>query len=118
MATLNMASEQILTSLANNDAPVLETIAQMNLDTFERSGLDETTYHLVRLAALVGMQGPPMSFLVNGTAAVDAGIRSEQFQGVLTAIAPIVGSARVVAAAGNMLRALGIAAAAEEESAE
>jgi 4-carboxymuconolactone decarboxylase len=112
MATIDEAAQNILSSLAESDAPVLETVALMHLDTLERSGFDARTYHLVRLAALVAIDGPPMSFLVNGRAAVDAGVTMEEVQGVLTAVAPIVGSARVTAAAGHILRALGMAAAA------
>lgn len=114
MATINQASQEILKRLANEDAPVLETVAQMHINTLERSGLDEKTYHLVRLAALVGMEGPPISFLVNGSAASAAGLRLEQLQGMLTAVAPIVGSARIASAAGHILRALGYAEVLEE----
>lgn len=114
MATTDLAPETILKSLADSDAPVLETVAQMHFDTLERSGLDERTYFLVRLAALVGIDGPPVSFLVNGAAAADVGLRLEDLQGVLTAIAPIVGSARVAAAAGNILRAVAYAEDAAE----
>jgi 4-carboxymuconolactone decarboxylase len=116
MATMNQASQEILKSLANEDAPVLETVAQMHVNTFERSGLDEQTYHLVRLAALVGMDGPPVSYLVNGSAAAESGVKMEQLQGMLTAVAPIVGGPRIAAAAGNILRALGIAVALDEET--
>jgi hypothetical protein len=39
-----MRPEDQLGALAQGDAPVLETLAQMHLDTLERSGLDERTY--------------------------------------------------------------------------
>jgi alkylhydroperoxidase/carboxymuconolactone decarboxylase family protein YurZ len=109
-------SEEIMSSLASGDRPVLEAIAAMNLDTLALSSLDPQTYVLVRLAALVAVDGPPASYLVNLGLASDVGITPEQVQGVLTAIAPIVGSSRVVAAAGNALRGLGLAAVAAEET--
>jgi alkylhydroperoxidase/carboxymuconolactone decarboxylase family protein YurZ len=109
-------SEEIMSSLASGDRPVLEAIAAMNLDTLALSSLDPQTYVLVRLAALVAVDGPPASYLVNLGLAADVGITPEQVQGVLTAIAPIVGGPRVVAAAGNALRGLGLAAAATEET--
>lgn len=109
-------AEGALSALASGDRPVLEAIAAMNLDTLGLSTLDPQSYFLVRLAALVALDGPPASYLVNLGLASEAGIAPEQVQGVLTAIAPIVGSARVVAAAGNALRALGLAAVLDESA--
>jgi alkylhydroperoxidase/carboxymuconolactone decarboxylase family protein YurZ len=93
---------------------VLETLAEMHLDTFERSGLDAKTYFLVRLAALVAMDAAPASYLLALATADQAGVGAEDVKGALAAIAPIVGSARVVSAASNTLRALGLAVAASE----
>ena len=47
--------QDVLGSLAREDGPVLEAIAKMHLDTLEGCKLDERSYHLVRLAALVAM---------------------------------------------------------------
>jgi 4-carboxymuconolactone decarboxylase len=109
-----MTAEDTLSSVAQGDAPVLETLVVMNLDSFERSGLDVQTYHLARLAALVAMDAAPVSYLINLGAAADAGVTLEQAQGVLIAIAPVVGSARVASAAGKVLRAYGLALDLEE----
>lgn len=98
-----------LRALSRGDAPVLEQLAQMTLDTLPRSGLDEETYTLVRIAALVASDAPAVSYVVNLGSAAEIGVPVEDVQGTLVAIAPIVGSARLVAAAGNMLRALGFA---------
>jgi alkylhydroperoxidase/carboxymuconolactone decarboxylase family protein YurZ len=82
----------------------------------ENSGLDVTTYFLVRLAALVSMDASPISYAVNLGIAADAGVTLEQAQATLVAIAPVVGSARVASAAGNILRAvMGAAALAEAD---
>jgi alkylhydroperoxidase/carboxymuconolactone decarboxylase family protein YurZ len=102
------APERTLDAIAHGQAPVFEEIVQMHLDTLDRSGLDERTYHLVRLAALVATDSAPVSYLMNLAAAGEAGVTAADAQGVCTAIAPIVGSARVVSAAGNVLRALGL----------
>lgn len=102
--------EDALAGLAEGDAPVLQSVIAINLDSFERSGLDESTYVLVRLAALVAMDAGPMSYAVHLAAAGQAGVTLEQAQGVLIAIAPLVGSARVVSAAGKILRASDAAA--------
>jgi alkylhydroperoxidase/carboxymuconolactone decarboxylase family protein YurZ len=108
------ASEDQLAALAQGDRPVLEAIAAMNLDTLALSSLDPQSYMLVRLAALVAVDAPPASYLANLGMAAEVGLSREDVQGVLTAIAPIVGSPRLVAAAGNTLRALGLAEMAEE----
>lgn len=108
--------EQNLEAIAQGRAPVLETLAAMTLDTFERSGLDEQTYLLVRLAALVAMDAPPMSYLMNLGIAEELGVPLEQVQGTMVAVAPVVGTARIVSAAGKMLRAFGLAGLAEEEA--
>lgn len=108
-------TQEQLSSVAHGSAPVLEQLAAMTLDTLENSGLDAQTYHLTRLAALVAADAAPVSYLVNFGAAADAGVTLEQAQGVLVAIAPVVGSARIASAAGKLLRAFGVAVALEED---
>jgi hypothetical protein len=107
-------TQERFTNVARGSAPVLEQLAAMNLDTLENSGLEEPTYHLVRLAALVASDAAPVSYLVNMGPAADAGVTLEHAQGVLVAISPIVGSARIASAAGKILRAYGVAGAIEE----
>jgi alkylhydroperoxidase/carboxymuconolactone decarboxylase family protein YurZ len=105
-------SERVLAQVASGDGAVLETLAQMNLDTIERSGLDERTYLLVRLAALIAMDAAPPSYLVNLAIADEVGIDLDEVRGVLVAIAPVVGSARVVSAASSAATALRMGASA------
>ena len=91
------------------DAPVLDLLKTMTAESIEASTLDEESLMLVRIAALVAVDAPPSSYLLNIGAAGDVGIDAEQVQGVLAAVAPIVGTARIASAAGNMMRALGFA---------
>ena len=100
------APDSALSRIAAGDAPVLETLLEMNLDAAERSGLDTETYLLVRLAALVAMDAAPVSYLITLGAGAEAGLTVEQAQAVLVAIAPVVGSARVTAAAGAIMRGI------------
>jgi 4-carboxymuconolactone decarboxylase len=100
------APDNALGRIAAGEAPVLETLLAMNLDAAERSGLDPETYLLVRLAALVAMDAAPASYLITLGAAADTGLTVEQMQAVLVAIAPVVGSARVTAAAGAIVRGI------------
>jgi|GEM_PF-637752 len=103
-------------NMAETNAPVLETLVQMNEGVVERSGLDEETFMLVRIAALAASGAPPASYLVNLEAGEELGLSLEQVQGVLVAIAPVVGSARVASAGGSILKALGFATAVVEEA--
>jgi 4-carboxymuconolactone decarboxylase len=100
--------EKNIGALAEGDAPVLETLVQMTVNTQERSGLDPETYMLVRMAALVAMDAAPVSYLLNLGVAAEIGVPLEKVQGMLVAIAPVIGSARVVSAASNIARALGL----------
>src|ERR687889_2498250 len=88
------APDDALGRIAQGDAPVLETLLAMNLDALERSGLDAETYLLVRLAALVAMDAPPVSYLITLGVAEEAGLTAEKAQAVLGPLAPPVGSAR------------------------
>ena len=101
-----------------NDAPVLDLLARMTADSVESTPLDAKTFMLVRLAALVAVDAPPASYLMNLGAATDVGVDIEQVRGVLMAVAPVVGTTHVVAAAGNIARALGFAIAVAEAEAE
>ena len=113
--TAHAAPQQTLSSVAGGDTPVLEQLLAMNLDSLEPSDLDQKTYFLVRLAALVAMDAAPVSYLMNLGLAADAGVTLEDAQGTLIAISPLVGSARVAAAAGKLLRAFGVAEAEEQQ---
>jgi 4-carboxymuconolactone decarboxylase len=73
----------------------------MTADLVEASNLDPDTLMLVRIAALVAIDAPPASYLMNLGAASELGIGEEEVRGVLAAVAPIVGTARVVAATGT-----------------
>ncbi|MFF1909531.1 carboxymuconolactone decarboxylase family protein [Kitasatospora sp. NPDC058218] len=97
-----------------SETPVLDTLAAMTLDSVERCGLPMDTFLLTRIAALVAMDAPPMSYLAHIGAADGTDLTAEQLQDVLVAIAPIVGTARVMSAAGHIAEALGLAIAVAE----
>ena len=63
---------------------------------------------LVRIAALVAVDAPVVSYLMNLDAASEVGIDAEKVRGVLAAVAPIVGTARVASAAGKIAEALAV----------
>jgi alkylhydroperoxidase/carboxymuconolactone decarboxylase family protein YurZ len=92
----------------SEDRPILDLCASMTLNSLEASSLDEQTLMLVRIAALVAVDAPPASYLMNLGVAGQTGVTEDQVQGVLAGVAPIVGTARVVSAVGKLVRALGL----------
>jgi alkylhydroperoxidase/carboxymuconolactone decarboxylase family protein YurZ len=98
-----------------SDTPVLDLLSSMTGDSLERSTLDAEKLMIARLAALVAMDAPPVSYLVNLAAMEEAEIDTEAIQETFIAIAPIVGTARIASAAGKIVRALGLAVAVVDE---
>lgn len=92
-----------------HESPVLDLLAKMTMESIEASTLDPKTLMLVRIAGLVAVDAPPASYLLNIGSAGDAGVDAEDVQGVLIALAPIVGTARIASAATKIVRALGLA---------
>lgn len=91
------------------ETPVLDLLAGMTAASIETSSLDSETLMLVRIAALVAVDAPPISYALNLEAAGELEIDPEQVRGVLAAVAPIVGTPRVASATGNIARALKLA---------
>lgn len=95
--------------MATDETPVLDLLGRMTADSVEASSLDPDTLMLVRIAALVAVDAPPVSYLMNLGVAADLDIDPDQVRGVLAAVAPIVGTARVAAATGRIVEALAVA---------
>lgn len=100
-----------------SETPVLDTLAAMTLDSLERCGMPADDLLLTRIAALVAMDAPEVSYLAHIGPAMASGLTAGQVQDVLVAIAPIVGTARVMAAATRMTEALGFVIAVAEAEA-
>jgi 4-carboxymuconolactone decarboxylase len=90
----------------NDERSVAALLAQGD---FESSGgcSDPQVRALVRLAALIAISGAPASYQSAVDAALAAGAPVEDLIGVLIAVATTIGSARVVAAAPRLARAVG-----------
>ena len=101
-----------------DDTPLLDTLAMMTAASLETCDLQPRELMLARIAALAAVGAPAASYLLNTGTAVDVGITLEDVQGVLIAVAPIVGTAWVVSAAANITRALGFAIAVLEAELE
>src|SRR4029453_10779008 len=94
-----------LQAIAAGQAAILEELARMEVSTLERSKLDKETYLLVRLAALVATDAAPVSYRAHLGGAGDPPISCEQVLATSAAIAPVVGSSRVLSAASKLARA-------------
>lgn len=104
--------------MATGEAPVLETLAEINGVSLARAELDVQTLLLIRVAALVAVDAPVASYLMHIPPLAVSQVELEQVQDVLVAIAPIVGAPRVLSAAGKITEALGIAITISEAAAE
>jgi 4-carboxymuconolactone decarboxylase len=91
-----------------SDTPVLDLLADMTASSIEASTLDAETLILVRLAALVAVDAPPASYLLNLGAAADLDISADDVRGVLAGVAPIVGTPRTVSALSKIALALDV----------
>lgn len=97
-----------------SDTAVLDTLVDLTAASVDHSSLPPRDFMLLRLAALIAVDAPPASYLANADASEKSGITADDIQQVMIAIAPVVGTARVVSAAGKILRALGLAIAVGE----
>jgi alkylhydroperoxidase/carboxymuconolactone decarboxylase family protein YurZ len=105
-------------TMAEEEAPVLAALADITAVSLERSTLEPRELMLARIAALAAVDAPGASYLFNAGTAVDVGITLEDVRGVLIAVAPIVGTPRIVAATTNLVQALGFALEMAEEELE
>src|SRR4051812_22181810 len=108
------SAETALKGVAGGDVTGLEVLAKMHENVLEASKLDAETYQLVQIAALAAVNGPPASWLFHLAVADETNLDLDKVLGTLIAVAPIVGTPKVVAAGGNILRAIGLAGALEE----
>jgi hypothetical protein len=98
----------------SDEQPVLETLADITAASIDHNSLSARDFMLARLSALIAVDAPPMSYIANAPAVTEAGLTLEDVQGVMIAVAPVVGTPRVMAAGGHILQALGMAIAVSE----
>jgi len=102
-------AREALTGLALSNPDLVLGGLEAREDLQEMSGLDPRSFALVKVAALVALDAPPASYLWQVANALAAGCTPEDLVGVLRAVAPQVGGPRVVAAAPELMMALGLA---------
>lgn len=113
--SVDQATTEALTALALGDAALLGEAVELREHLRAESSLDAKTFALVKIAALVALDAPPASYLWQVQGAVDAGASAREILGVLTAVAPQAGLTRVVAAAPEIMIALGLELPTEQD---
>ena len=102
------ATIELLGALTLGDPDLLAAGLEVRAEFQARSGLDARSYALVKLAAIMALDAPPASYLWQVANAIDAGATPEDLVGVLIAIAPQIGGPKLVAAAPELMVALGL----------
>ncbi len=108
-----------MTAVSNDTQNTLERIALGEIDLLEASiglreinredsGLDARAFSLAKIAALVALDAPPASYAWQVANALAEGVEAKDITGVLCAIAPQVGGPRLIAAAPEIMLALGL----------
>jgi hypothetical protein len=89
--------------------PVLDLLERMTADSIANSRLDAQSIMRVRIAALVALDAPPASYVMNLGTANEIGIDEKDVRDVLFVLAPLVGTAKTLSAIGKIARSLGLA---------
>lgn len=97
----------LLGRLAVLDEESIESALGIRLDCVDSGDLDSKTCALVRISALLAMGAGAPAYQWAVDLALDAGATVEEIIGVVTAVAPSIGVARVVSAAPLLGLALG-----------
>jgi 4-carboxymuconolactone decarboxylase len=108
MAVVGADTHQSLSGLSAGDRDVLETVVGLRELNREGSGLDARTFALVKIASLIALDAPPASYAWQIANALEDGVTPEEIIGVLRAIAPQVGGPKVIAAAPEIMLAMGL----------
>lgn len=108
MTTVSHDSQNTLQQIALGDVDVLEVSIGLREALREESGLEPRAFSLVKIAALVALDAPPASYAWQIANALAEGVTAEDIIGVLRAIAPQVGGPRLIAAAPELMLALGL----------
>lgn len=86
----------------------------MTAAALEQCDLADREIMVARIAALAAVGAPALSYTLNTGAAASSGLTIDDAQGILVAIAPIIGTARTVAATTAIAKGLGLAIALAE----
>jgi len=108
MAAIAPDTHEALSGLSVGDLDFLESAVGLREVTREVTGLDARTFALVKIGALIALDAPPASYAWQVGNALEEGVTPEEILGVLRAVAPQVGGPRLIAAAPEIMLALGL----------
>jgi alkylhydroperoxidase/carboxymuconolactone decarboxylase family protein YurZ len=108
MAIIAQDTHEKLAGISVGDMEFIEAAVGLREAQLEATGLDPATFALVKIAALIALDAPPASYAWHIGNALEDGVSPEQILGVLRAVAPQVGGPRVIAAAPELMLALGL----------
>jgi 4-carboxymuconolactone decarboxylase len=108
MPVVGADTHETLSGISTGDMSVLDEALGLREAQLERTGLDGRTFALVKIAALIALDAPPASYAWQVGNALNDGASPDDILGVLRAVAPQVGGPRVVAAAPEIMVALGL----------
>ena len=101
-------TREILKGFTGGTIDVLAGAAGLQERQLPEGGLDRRTLGLVKVAALIALGAPPAAYGWQVRSAIEAGATPEDILDVLIAVAPQVGGPRVIAAAPELMGALGL----------
>jgi 4-carboxymuconolactone decarboxylase len=108
MSQITAEAAATLKGLASGQRAVLDGLLGLQPDPGAAGSLDRRTQALLTLAALVGVNGATPEHHAQVRVALRAGASVEDIVGVLVAVAPYVGTSRIVTAAAAIADALGV----------
>lgn len=106
--------ERLLRQLAVNDEQSVERVLTRGSAAVTEAGLRPKVDPLVELGALLALGAPTTSLRTTVRRAIGAGATEAEIVGVLLAVAPAVGLARVVSSAPRLALAIGYDIEADE----
>lgn len=118
MIEVSPETHRALAAISGGEAEAVAAALQLPEAKAAAGSLDEPTFGLVRIAALVAMDAPPASYAWQIAEATEAGATADEILGVLNAVAPQVGGPKIVAAAPEIMLALGLSLPAEDPEAD
>jgi 4-carboxymuconolactone decarboxylase len=98
----------VVKDFASGNRPVIEGMVEFQMQNIENSGLDPKTHAMVRLAALVSEGASRGSYALELPVAAESGVTREDVAGLLVALAPTVGAARIIEGAAKIAGGLDI----------
>jgi len=114
MAAVAQETHEALRGVSAGDLGVIESAVGLREAHMEATGLDARAFALVKIAALIALDAPPASYAWQVPNALAEGVTPEDLLGVLRAVAPQVGGPKVIAAAPELMLAMGLALSEDE----